>query len=113
MSSADLIQHADGRTFVRFGECNGCLGKAACCQFLMLPLARALSEDEVRWVELHPMVRIDDQNVRIESRCSALDNEGRCTLFGTPKRPEMCVRYPEQPEQLVPGCSYELESVRS
>ena len=109
MISADVIQHADGRRFLRTGECDGCCGRevAQCCTFLILPLARALSADEAMWVGLHPGVSVEGDQLRIDSPCSKLE-DGRCSIFGTPERPDLCVRYPELPQQLLPGCSYEL-----
>jgi Fe-S-cluster containining protein len=111
LERADLIQHADGRRYLRTGVCDGCKGLASCCTFLMLPLARSLSVDEQDWVRLHPGVSIVGGSVRIDSACSALDGDGKCSLFGMPERPALCVRYPEQPEQMLPDCSYELVAV--
>jgi hypothetical protein len=108
--SADLIQHADGRTYLRTGECDGCKGKATCCSFLMFTLSRPLSEDEARWANLHPGVHVEGDSLRIDTPCSALDH-GRCSLFGSEERPAMCVRYPELPQQLLVGCSYEMKEV--
>ena len=105
---AVLIKHADGRAYIREGVCNGCGGLASCCQYLMLPLARPLSEDEQHWVALHPGVSIVGSSIRIDTACGALD-EGRCSLFGKEDRPQMCVRYPELPEQVIAGCAYTLK----
>ncbi len=82
----------------------------------MLPLARVLSRDEQQWVEMHPGVTIKGQNVRIEVSCEALTSAGRCGVFGTELRPEMCANYPESPEALngipVPsGCLYRFEQI--
>ena len=112
MVSHVLIAHADGTTYLRGGECDGCRSGvvAQCCTHLMLPLARSLSPDEQRWVELHPGLSVVGQNVRIDTPCSAL-HEGLCSLFGSDDRPAMCVRYPELPEQVLDGCAYTLEKV--
>lgn len=75
-----------------------------------LPLARALSDDERHWVELHPGVSVVGQSVRINTPCGALVNDA-CSLFGDPARPEMCGRYPELPEHVLPGCAYTFEKV--
>ena len=107
---ADLIQHADGRTYLRTGECDGCKGKATCCTFLMFTLQRPLSEDEARWANLHPGVHVEGDSLRLDIACSALV-DGRCSLFGSEERPAMCVRYPELPQQLLEGCSYEMKEV--
>jgi hypothetical protein len=111
---ADLITHADGRRYLRTGECDGCASTkpGQCCTFLQFPLAREFSADELAWAELHPGVTIIGQSARIDIPCGALDH-GRCTLFGHPERPKLCERYPEQPDQLLDGCAYELVEVRS
>lgn len=116
MQEAALIEHADGRTFLRQGECDGCAREgvpaAQCCTFMTLPLARPLSEDETRWAELHPGVTIEGSLARISLTCSALV-DGRCTLFGSPERPAICERYPEMPEQMsvLAGCAYTFTEV--
>ena len=110
--AADLITHTDGRTYFRTGECDGCLTTrpGQCCTFIVLPLAREMSSDEVRWIELHPGLSVRGKMIQIETACSALEG-GRCTLFGKAERPDLCVRYPEQPNQMLAGCSYTLTEV--
>ena len=112
MVSIALIEHANGPHYLRSGDCDGCsTGKVAqCCTYLELPLARNLSSDEQGWVTLHPGASIRGQSVRIEIPCSALSG-GFCSLFGSPDRPQMCIRYPELPEQVLTGCAYTLEKV--
>ena len=105
-----MISFPDGTTYRRTGECDGCGGKAPCCTYVKLPLARGLSEDEMRWLDLHPGLSVEGQAVRIEVPCSALAN-GRCELFGTPERPTMCERYPELPE-MDSGCAYTFERIK-
>ena len=105
---AELLTFPD-RKVLRSGECNRCQGEARCCKFMVLPLARVFSADETKWAALHG-VRVEGDTAFIDIQCSALDGD-RCTLYGTPERPEMCVRYPELPEQLVAGCSIPLLEV--
>src|SRR3972149_7149506 len=104
MVIGSLIEHADGRKFIRIGECDSCrtTKPGQCCTFVQLPLARMLSTDEVKWVELHPGLRVSGQSIRIEVACSALDG-ALCSLFGKPERPALCERYPEEPAQLLAG----------
>ena len=110
---AQLIQHADGRTYVREGECDGCqrpgLTPGYCCTFMSFTLSRPLSEDESYWASLHEDVQVDGSTLNLSVPCSALTSEGRCSLFGTPARPAMCERYPELPGQVLEGCSYILK----
>ena len=96
-------------TYRRTGECDGCGGKAPCCTYVKLPLARELTSDEVCWVELHPGLKVEGQSVRIDVACSALVG-GKCALYGEPERPEMCGRYPEV-AGLDEGCAYKFERV--
>ena len=111
---AQLIQHADGRTFVREGECDGCHDRVPgyCCTFLSFSLSRALSDDEAYWASLHPGVKVDGSNLTLSIPCSALTPDGRCSLFGTDARPQMCERFPELPAQMLEGCSYTLTEVK-
>ena len=115
MVTVNVIAHADGHVFIREGDCDGCwrdgVAFAQCCTFIALPLSRRLSEDERRWVELHPGLTIEGHSVRIEVRCSALSDDGSCLLFGTTRRPAICERSPELPEQVLPGCAYKLREV--
>lgn len=109
MTTAALITHADGRVFLREGECDGCqrpgVKAANCCTFMVLPLARSWSADEASWAALHG-VKVEGATATLQIACSALSEDGRCGLFGKPERPAMCNRYPEMPEQLLEGCAF-------
>ena len=67
----------------------------------MFELARPQSADEIRWAELHPGIKIvndeDDGSwhVRINVPCSALTSTGRCVLVGTRDRPRLCGSWPD------------------
>mgnify|MGYP001571890559 CR=1 FL=1 len=110
---AALITHADGRRYIRTGECDGCKhGRVAqCCTFLAMPMQRHLSADEARWAELHPGILVQDNFMVVNVACSALTDDGLCSLFGSPERPAMCERFPELPEQVPEGCAYKLVEV--
>ena len=78
-----------------------------CCRYVELPLARILTPDEVRWVELHPGLSMSNPStIHIEVNCSALTEEGKCSLFGTDARPVMCSVWPDALEQVPQGCVY-------
>ncbi len=114
---AALIQFADGRELLRFGECDGCnrpgLTPGACCTHILLPLSRAYSEDEQAWVRLHQGLDFfNPSTIKVETKCSALSVNGRCDLFGLPERPAMCERFPEMPENLQPGCAYSFTELK-
>ena len=107
MNRSELIVFPD-KTFRRSGECNGCSGLARCCTYVVLPLARELTEDERRWVELHPGLKVEGQAVRIDIACSAL-KDGECSIHSD--RPQICRNYPELPN-LDEGCSYKFERIK-
>ena len=109
-SPSSRISYPDGTTYRRTGECHGCNGTGQCCTYVKLPLARELTFDEVKWLELHDGLSIEGLSVRIEIACSAL-KDGRCELFGQPERPTMCERYPELPD-LDSGCAYTFERIK-
>lgn len=107
---------ADGRRFLRQGSCDGCnrpgLTPGACCTFIAIETVRPYSEDEQNWVQLHPGLSfINPSLIKVDVRCSALTEDGRCSLFGLPERPVMCQQAPLVPDQLQPGCSYTLMEV--
>ena len=114
--SSQVTVAVDDKLYVRHGDCDGCVGlgltPAACCQYLELSLAQPLTADQKRWAELHAGVTIRDggSTVRIDAVCEALDG-GRCSLYGKPDRPRMCVEAPVRPEQVIEGCAYELEEI--
>ena len=92
-------------------DCGDCPDRGMCCRYIELPLARRLTEDEVRWVELHEGITIKGSTVRIEQSCSALQPDGLCGLYGTPMRPAMCGRWPDSPGQAPEGCVMEPSTV--
>lgn len=89
--------------------CDHCQDRGMCCRYLELPLARPLTLDEEHWVSLHSGVSIKHmgRTVRIEIACSALTEDGLCSLFGSPERPEMCASWPDDVANQAPaGCAY-------
>ena len=84
-----------------------------CCRYIELPLARALTADEINWVELHPgLVMKSPQVLHFDVSCSALTSDGLCSLHGTDKRPAMCEVWPDHPEEQAPvGCAFRADSV--
>ena len=94
--------------------CDHCRDRGMCCRYIELPLARSLSDDERRWVELHPGFSMRSESVvHIEISCMALTEDGFCSLYGTAERPDMCGVWPDRPEEQAPeGCAY-LELERS
>ena len=83
---------------VRVGECNGCLGAASCCKFVLLAVHHAyLEPDKRHWLEIHG-VRLHESGglvwARIDATCMHLTDGGKCGVFGTAERPQTCADFP-------------------
>ena len=83
---------------MRVGECNGCLGAANCCQFLIMQVNPAYLEGDRRtFIEMHG-IRLFEQDggawARITAKCTHLTDEGKCGVFGQPERPQACADFP-------------------
>lgn len=116
MADQVLIDLADGRRLLRSGSCDGCnrpgLTPGQCCTYIALPLSRPYTEDERNWVQLHPGLSfLNESTIKVDVRCSALTEDGRCSLFGLPERPLICQQAPVVPEQLMDGCAFSLTEV--
>jgi len=123
MGSLDrpLVSFTPSGTYVRTGGCEPGCG-LVCCQFLVLPIdprvrAHPRYEDWKHWVELHGLTLVEDGGellVRINIPCSALTEDGLCSLYGKPDRPKLCDRFPRQPGDLVGlegQCKYRFTKV--
>lgn len=86
--------------------CERCADRGMCCRYIELPLARPLTEDERKWVELHPGLSIRGSVLHLDISCSALTADGLCSLFGTDERPLMCAVWPDDLEQVPQGCAF-------
>ena len=94
--------------------CSKCRDIGMCCRYIELPLARPLTPDETKWVELHDGLSMKSPRLlRFEIACSALNDEGLCSLYGTEARPVMCDIWPDDVINQAPeGCAY-LAEIRS
>lgn len=87
--------------------CNNCTDRGMCCRYMDLPLARPLSADERHWIDLHTGVQmLDATTIHINIACSALTEEGNCSLYDTPERPAMCSVWPTHRVQMPEGCAF-------
>lgn len=83
----------------RIGDCTpGC---GACCRFLSLVVHPGyyLNEDNRKWVELHDIRLVYDEETNIcqaylKIPCTALTSDGMCAILGTPERPDVCNVWP-------------------
>ncbi len=112
------IDH-DGNAWTRGGGCNvECGGK--CCNYIRLqvPNEYITNPDIKKWVELHgiKLMEIDGGTFAMLSlTCGALE-DGKCSLFGTEDRPELCGHWPATPSALAgveEFCTYEFASASS
>ena len=102
---------------MRVGECTA--GCGACCRTLRLqvPPEYSANPDVKNWVELHGVKLVEQDGgtfVVLNQPCSALTDEGMCSLFDKPERPELCSHWPMTPAALAPVadvCTYSFEEV--
>ena len=73
-------------------------GCGACCTFVLLNVNPAYLEKDVRhWLNLHGITLSERGGqvwAKISVPCSALTEDRRCGLFGTPERPKLCNDWP-------------------
>ena len=106
-------------TLVRQGECDTCGGRALCCSMLRLqvPPEYKSNPDIQKWVNLHGIqLRDIDGGVfaLLPIPCTALTEDGRCSLYGLPERPQLCSDWPASPAALIgveDDCSYHFIEV--
>ena len=95
----------------RMGECTA--GCGACCRSMRLQVPPDYASPDIRkWIELHGL-RLTQWNggtfVHLDVACSALTEEGMCSLIDSPDRPEMCSQWPATPaamEGLEDVCTF-------
>ncbi len=94
-------------TLVRHdGDCLNCSARGKCCSFLRLqvPPEYKSNPDIHNWVGLHGIKLLDiDGGVfaMLPIPCTALTEDGLCSLYGTPERPELCSHWPASPSALI------------
>lgn len=92
----------EAKAVQRTGECT--IGCGACCVLLTINVNPDYykSADAKAWVELHAVngrhirVRMKDGIcwMDIPIQCSALTDDGMCSLMGKPERPKSCDDFP-------------------
>lgn len=118
LSEDEAIPLAGGNWF-RTGSCDQCaLGsvRGECCTKLVFPInpKAARNPDLVHFWNLHGVAVMwwgDLPLVILQVRCSALADNGDCTLYGSPDRPEICSQGPLNPwagKALNPACSFDF-----
>lgn len=108
---------------MRTGECNGCLGAANCCRFVIMQVNPAYMDTErLRFFEMHGIHLFEQDGgtwARINATCQHLTEDGACGVYGTAERPQACVEFPfvQHDIDLVDAwagnkaCSYEFMEV--
>ena len=91
--------------FTRTGTCQPDVCGSACCRSLWLeinPFYRT-DPDLSNWVRLHgiELVERGDRTMAlVPTPCRALDDHGRCGIYGQPERPQLCGAFPAAPASL-------------
>jgi Fe-S-cluster containining protein len=88
----------------RGGSCTA--GCGACCKSIRLqvPPEYGTNPDIKKWVELHGITVKEvggGMFAFLNLPCSALTEEGMCSLMGTADRPELCSHWPATPEAMA------------
>lgn len=117
-----VLQQQDGKVYVRSGGCTS--GCGDCCQYVVVPIdPRVLDqpadrlEDWRHWLALHDVDIFfpseDRVSASIPLSCYELRGDGKCAVFGTDRRPEMCSTFPEKPRFLDPlyRCTYKYREI--
>lgn len=95
----------------RTGECT--VGCGACCRSMRLQVPPDYASSDIRkWIELHG-IRLTESGggtfVNLPVACSALTDEGNCSLIDSPDRPLLCSHWPATPaamEGLEDVCTF-------
>lgn len=98
----------------REGVCQPDTCGSACCTFVALEVNPVYlrQDDLAAWARLHAITLSEWQGRVIATlplRCSALDDAGRCSLYGQPERPQLCAEFPLGPAALIgigDACTY-------
>ena len=91
--------------WTRQGTCQPRQCGSACCKSVILevnPAYRA-DADVANWISLHGITMFERDGrtlARIPTPCTALDEAGRCGIYGQPERPDMCAAFPSAPASL-------------
>ena len=90
----------------RSGTCQPNVCGSACCRFMWLAVDPQYLQqaDMLAWVRLHGIDVVEWAGwtmARIPIPCTALDGEGRCSLYGMPERPTICSSFPVAPADLL------------
>lgn len=90
----------------REGTCRPERCGSACCRFVLLEVNPIYLRDAdlAAWVRLHGIELLARQGrvlARLPVACTALDDAGRCRIYGQPERPSMCAEFPAVPADLL------------
>jgi Fe-S-cluster containining protein len=92
--------------YTRTGSCQPEQCGAACCRFFWLEVnpVYLANADAAAWVRLHGIELVEHAGrtlARLPLACTALDAQGRCSIYGQPERPAMCDAFPVTPASLL------------
>lgn len=92
----------------RTGNCE--CGKALCCTHITFVVPRIITRDGEKYYRLRKILIKKEKSktyLRIPMRCNWLTEDNKCRNY--PNRPLSCRKYPENPEDLIDGCTYRFE----
>lgn len=93
--------------WTRTGACQPERCGSACCTFTLLEVNPVYlrQPDLASWARLHGIELTEWHQGRVLAKlslsCSALDGDGRCSLYGQPERPDLCATFPFAPADLL------------
>ena len=101
--------------WVREGECHQC---GECCRTLNLTVVRDVTlrqhgnRQELERYLAYRGIRVVGEDVErnylfyeMDLPCRELTGDNRCRVHGTPEKPLLCLKYPEEPGD-IPECGY-------
>ena len=107
----------DGTVFERVGECPPEQCKGRCCGSMFFgPFPN--NPDHVAWAKLHDGLEVVETGdfvvLNFHNPCSALADDGKCSLYDTSERPSVCDEWPRSPADLLmtPYCGYSFEPLK-
>lgn len=92
--------------WTREGTCRPEQCGSACCKVIILDVNPIYQTDPdlAIWLGLHG-IDLASHGTRVIARiplaCTALNGEGRCSLYGQPDRPTLCDDFPRGPGDLL------------
>jgi len=105
--------------WVREGECHQC---GECCRTVNLTVVRDVTLrqhgnlEELKRYLAYRGIRVVGEDAaqnylfyQMDVPCSQLTEDNRCRVHGTPEKPLLCLKYPEEPGDIA-DCGFRFQS---